>query len=213
MTTLAQSQSRNNNSTPPGCLTLGQSRSEDLAAYLPRVEFLTREMWIRYAGLLRGRLEWDDLFHTGVVGLMRARKQWRSGQDGTFWNYAEYVVRGFMFDSIRSDHIIPMQRPDKVYKGKLLRGRLKPKLESLPDYDYREFAVWDKYKDPMLRNLMHRLLTRREIILIQMYYFEEATLTQIGDVLGVGEARMSQILTAVLKRLRDGIEYHASVGD
>jgi len=205
--------SRELTTAPPATLTRSQPSSEDLAAYLPQVGIITRELWIRYAYLLRGRMEYEDLYHFGVEGLLRARKQWRSNKPGTFWNYAEYVVRGYMFDSIRGDHIIPMQRPDRMYKGKLLQGRLKPRLESLPDDDYREFACVDKYKDPMLRNLIARLLNERETLLIQMYYFEDANLTQIGDILGLGEARMSQILKDVLRRLRAAIEYHYTVGD
>jgi len=207
--------SRGVTTAPPVTLARSQPSSEDLAAYLPKVETITTELWIRYVHILRGRVEWEDLYHFGVEGLMRARNQWRSGQPGTFWNYAEFVVRGYIFDSIRGDHIIPMQRPDRIDRrnGKLLRGRIKPRLESLPDYDYSEFARYDKYKDPLLRNLIYRLLTQREIMLIQMHFFEDATLTQVGDVFGVGEARMSQILKDVLRRLRAAIAYHATIGD
>ncbi len=209
MTTLARS--RSDSETPPvHALTLGQPRSEDLAAFLPKVGIISREIWIRYAYLLRGRMEYEDLYHFGVEGLMRARRQWRDHNPGTFWNYAEHVVRGYMIDSIRSDHIIPWQRPDRTDKhGRLFRARLKPYLVPMPDYDYREFARHDKYKDPMLRKLMSRILTDREALILHMHFWEDTNMTEIANVFGVSEARISQICKDVCRRLRAGMEFTA----
>jgi RNA polymerase sigma factor for flagellar operon FliA len=37
---------------------------------------------------------------------------------------------------------------------------------------------------------------------MQLYYVEEMNLKEIGEVLGVSESRVSQILSAVVKKLR-----------
>jgi RNA polymerase sigma factor for flagellar operon FliA len=47
-----------------------------------------------------------------------------------------------------------------------------------------------------------RCIPERERIVLAMYYGEELTLRQIGEVLGITESRVSQLRTAALKRLR-----------
>ncbi|MFZ0964655.1 MAG: FliA/WhiG family RNA polymerase sigma factor [Terriglobia bacterium] len=45
-------------------------------------------------------------------------------------------------------------------------------------------------------------LPPRERLVLSLYYFEELTMKEVGAVLGVGEARVSQIHSAALVRLR-----------
>jgi RNA polymerase sigma factor for flagellar operon FliA len=40
---------------------------------------------------------------------------------------------------------------------------------------------------------------------MQLYYVEELNLKEIGDVLEVSESRVSQILTATVKKLRTSL--------
>jgi RNA polymerase sigma factor for flagellar operon FliA len=60
-----------------------------------------------------------------------------------------------------------------------------------------------------LEGELHELLSRavselqpRERQVLSLYYFEELTMKEVGAVLGVGEARVSQIHSAALVRLR-----------
>jgi RNA polymerase sigma factor for flagellar operon FliA len=45
-------------------------------------------------------------------------------------------------------------------------------------------------------------LPEREKIVITLYYYEELTLREIGEVLGVTESRVSQLPTKAVLRLR-----------
>jgi RNA polymerase sigma factor for flagellar operon FliA len=45
-------------------------------------------------------------------------------------------------------------------------------------------------------------LPEREQLVMQLYYVEELNLKEIGEVLGVSESRVSQILSVVVKKLR-----------
>ncbi|MCF7886280.1 MAG: FliA/WhiG family RNA polymerase sigma factor [Candidatus Marinimicrobia bacterium] len=45
-------------------------------------------------------------------------------------------------------------------------------------------------------------LPERERVILALYYYEELTLGDIGQVIGVSESRISQILSATLKKLR-----------
>lgn len=48
-------------------------------------------------------------------------------------------------------------------------------------------------------------LPERERLIMSLYYVEELNLKEIGAVLGVTESRVSQILTAVVRKLRQGL--------
>ena len=50
------------------------------------------------------------------------------------------------------------------------------------------------------------LLPEREQLVMQLYYVEELNLKEIGEVLEVSESRVSQILSAVVKKLRTTLQ-------
>jgi len=64
------------------------------------------------------------------------------------------------------------------------------------------------YQQTELRERMRaamRALPSRERRIITMYYFEEATMKQIGDAIGVNESRVSQLHARAIGRLRKAI--------
>ena len=50
-----------------------------------------------------------------------------------------------------------------------------------------------------------RAIPARERRIITMYYFEEATMKQIGDAIGVNESRVSQLHARAIARLRKAV--------
>lgn len=55
-------------------------------------------------------------------------------------------------------------------------------------------------------------LPEREQTVMQLYYVEELNLKEIGEVLGVSESRISQILSAVVKKLRGRLQVEPNGG-
>jgi RNA polymerase sigma factor FliA len=49
-------------------------------------------------------------------------------------------------------------------------------------------------------------LPEREKLVVALYYYEGLNLKEIGDVIGVTESRVSQVHTAALARLKEGLE-------
>ena len=51
-------------------------------------------------------------------------------------------------------------------------------------------------------------LPERERLVITLYYYEELTMKEVGEVLGVNESRISQIHAAAVRKLRKGLRRH-----
>jgi RNA polymerase sigma factor for flagellar operon FliA len=67
----------------------------------------------------------------------------------------------------------------------------------------------DKSEDPIrviqkkdVKDLITRGLNKKERLIIVLYYYEELTMKEIGDTLGLSESRVSQMHAAILLRLR-----------
>ena len=54
-----------------------------------------------------------------------------------------------------------------------------------------------------------RAIPSRERKIVTMYYFEEATMKQIGDAIGVNESRVSQLHARAIARLRKAVGVNA----
>lgn len=63
-------------------------------------------------------------------------------------------------------------------------------------------------KSQMVRSL--RLLPEQEKLVVALYYYEELTLKEIGDVLGLTESRVSQIHSKAMLKLRTSLRLHLS---
>ena len=62
-------------------------------------------------------------------------------------------------------------------------------------------ALRDTDRREMLRGELDHLPPRERLVL-QLYYYEELTLREIGEVLGVTESRVSQLHTKAILRLK-----------
>ena len=48
-------------------------------------------------------------------------------------------------------------------------------------------------------------LSQREQMVVQLYYFEELNLSEISEILGITESRISQINKEVVKKIRNSL--------
>ncbi len=68
--------------------------------------------------------------------------------------------------------------------------------------DRRAVAPDDRLNREDLRTLISRGLNSKERLVIILYYYEEMTMKEIGEVLGLSESRISQMHAAVLTRMK-----------
>jgi RNA polymerase sigma factor for flagellar operon FliA len=103
-------------------------------------------------------------------------------------------------------------------------------LLSLEDLSIASEEEWRKeqerfshnpFQDPLLsvegKDLVEKLtaavdvLPERERLVISLYYHEELTLREIGEILGLTEGRICQIHSQAVSRLRQALDQHQSV--
>jgi len=68
--------------------------------------------------------------------------------------------------------------------------------------DRRAVAPEEMLTREDLRHLITKGLSRKERLVVVLYYYEDLTMKEIGQVLGLSESRISQMHAAVLDRLR-----------
>lgn len=78
-----------------------------------------------------------------------------------------------------------------------------PRIETVRD-DARATALGDLEKSELRAFLVMAIdrLTEQEKLVIALYYFEELTLKEIGEVMSISESRVSQIHTKAVLKLR-----------
>ena len=76
---------------------------------------------------------------------------------------------------------------------------LVPSEPPSPDQTYQQTEVREKIRAAM------RALPSRERRIITMYYFQEATMKEIGDAIGVNESRVSQLHARAISRLKHAL--------
>ena len=79
------------------------------------------------------------------------------------------------------------------------------RLDALEDHrDGGDPVVRVQHRD--VASLVYRSLTPKERQVVVLYYYEQITMREIGDVLGLSESRVCQIHSRVIRRLRERLE-------
>lgn len=226
-------------------------RAQLVEQYLPLVKYIAG----RITGNLPPTLSWDDLFHSGVIGLIEAVDRYDPYQNVKFKTFAYPRIHGSMIDtlrrvewgprSLRDNHrrieaaieeltaelgAFPTDEQiaeelkvsvDEYYKmlddvskrymlsldfqygaGEDEDGySIKQKVEQIEHDNPLDELVREDEKDRLVQVIEQ--LPDQEKLVIALYYYEELTLKEIGEVLGLSESRISQIHTKVLVYLEN----------
>lgn len=103
-----------------------------------------------------------------------------------------------MLDEVKVASILSLDQPLAGPEGEL--STLGEMIEDEDSDDPREVVEWNEARD-VTRRMIQRL-TQQERLVVALYYYEELTLREIGEVLGISESRVSQIHSRIILTLK-----------
>lgn len=193
---------------------------------------------------LPSHIDFDDLLQSGLVGLLEARKHYKSDLGTSFETFASIRIRGSIIDSLRRNSWVTRETLKNMRKvseaiskieqrnqkhatteeiafelGLTAEEHFKMSQEisicnvmSLDDFDQDNIQLGDDTTNPqriiqdegIKTHLQHVIkdLPEREQLVLSLYYVEEFTFKQIGEILELTEARICQLHTQAIARVR-----------
>ena len=192
-------QSRGDISTAPP-----KSRPLTLDQCLPYVEVMAKTVWKKYGHTLAGYLEFNDLYHYGVSVMYEIADNYDPSRGASFRTYIGNRVYGAMLDMFYDDPAIPIYKPTKT-------PEVTPRMGPVSDAEIRQCSVEQKPVDTKLHSTILATLYPREVEIIYLRYYEDVTLTEIGNRLGVTEGRVHQLHDKIIPKLKKRLVYPSIV--
>jgi RNA polymerase sigma factor FliA len=199
----------------------GDSRVRErlVVAYSPLVKYVAG----RTAAGLPPHVEEADLISYGLVGLISAIERFDLSRDIKFETYAIMRIKGAITDQELADElgITVDELNDSLLAISHSSIVALDELWSVSDSSGDQVSLMDTIEDPGapdparaldVGDLKDRIaesiakLPEREKLVIALYYYENLTLREIGEVLGVTESRVSQMHTKAVLRLRSRMQ-------
>ena len=186
------------------------SRNRLVEAYIPLVKNI--------AEFIRNRLPssvlHDDLVSDGTIGLTEAIERFSPSRGVKFGSYSRLRIQGAIVDGLR--------RMDWMPRAERLRGRAK-EMRSLntrvrrldQDDEDAPQELWQVLPSLTASNPLkvltegelfrefNRFLDPRERVIVRLYYRDGLKMLEVGKRLGICEARVSQLLQRIMKRLQE----------
>jgi RNA polymerase sigma factor for flagellar operon FliA len=102
-------------------------------------------------------------------------------------------------DEVQNAIHLSLERPQSHDESSDVMG-LGEAIEADEDIDCLESVELDEARGILLGAINH--LPEQERLVVALYYYEELTLKEIGEILGISESRVSQVHTKAIRRLR-----------
>lgn len=205
---------------------------------------LVKKIALHIKKKLPSHIELDDLLQAGFVGLLEARKQYKSNMGTAIETYASIRIRGAIIDSLRKNSwgaretLRNMRLINEAVSRIEQRGQKQATSEevaeelgiSLDEHlmmcqqismnsiisidmledenmligDEEENPSFITQKDDIIQHIKQILVTlpEREQLVLSLYYIEEFTFKQIGEILDLTEARICQLHSQAISRLK-----------
>ena len=160
-------------------------------------EAIVRRVARRLQRHVPGHWDEDDLYGLGILALIRALDEYRPERSEKIEPYLAFKVRYGILDSLREiDH--------NRRKGPW------PQFEDVADLEYRlaDARAPDQDREVLKREALEavRNLPPRLRSVMLLYYREGKLMSEIGNLLGVNESRISQLHKVAVGRLREMLE-------
>jgi RNA polymerase sigma factor for flagellar operon FliA len=223
METLLREAKEQHNEIPPAL------KEEVVLEHTPLIRYIVNRIAVR----LPSHIDLDDLYNTGVIGLMDAIEKYDPEKNCKFKTYAEFRIKG----AIQVEQRLGRSANEEEVADSLgleldkfhtlinqVRGISLVNLEEIrgtnADGD-RAGTFADIIEDVHSENPFASLklmetkhvisdtissLPEKERLVISLYYYEDLNMKEIGTILGITESRVCQIHTKAVMRLRSKLK-------
>jgi RNA polymerase sigma factor for flagellar operon FliA len=185
--------------------------------HLPLVQRLARRM----AQRVPANVVSDDLLSAGTFGLVDSVVRNRGGGGASFACYVRMRIRGAIYDELRANDWLPRRSRPKD-RAEAESGPARPvaviRFDDLPqgqdaitskeiDADPFEALTRERVRRSLRAALSE--LPPRDRLVVHLHYFKGMQIREIGKLLGVSEARISQIHHRALALIRPFLDLAA----
>jgi RNA polymerase sigma factor for flagellar operon FliA len=179
------------------------SSGDDEAALFASYAYIA--LWVagKYANRKALAADWDDVHADAMIGVLDAIRKFDPARSLTQKAYVFLRARGAAIDGIRQRSYTPRsaqgKRREPLSLNMLLESVVNDEAPWEPGTIDGGYAEVDA---AMTVPYLLAVLSRRSRFVIEAYYLAGRSLADIGAELGVTEARISQIHTQALRRMR-----------
>ena len=142
----------------------------------------------------------EDMFQTGIIGLLKAINTFDSSKGYKFSTYAFPIVRNELLMAFRKSKRSVMAAFSLDDNADIGNGESVPYAEMIADgKDYEENVV-----NSMLAQQIFERLESREKHIFTMFFVESRTQSEISKALGISQSYVSRIISSMGKMKRKG---------
>lgn len=99
-------------------------RHQVILDYIPLIRYIAQKLAMK----LPSNIDLDDLYSSGVIGLMDAINKYDPSRDNKFKTYAEFRIRGSMLDELRAQDWVPRSVREYKKREERIRNILETEL-------------------------------------------------------------------------------------
>lgn len=142
----------------------------------------------------------EDMFQTGIIGLLKAINTFDTSKGYQFSTYAFLIVRNELLMAFRKSKRSVMAAFSLDDDADIGNGESVPYAEMIADgKDYEENVV-----NSMLAQQIFERLESREKHIFTMFFIENRTQSEISKALGISQSYVSRIISSMGKMKRKG---------
>lgn len=142
----------------------------------------------------------EDMFQTGIIGLLKAINTFDASKGYQFSTYAFSIVRNELLMEFRKSKRSVMAAFSLDDNADIGNGESVPYAEMIADgKDYEENVV-----NSMLTQQIFERLESREKHIFTMFFVESRTQSEISKALGISQSYVSRIISSMGKMKRKG---------
>lgn len=187
---------------PCGRVPKGAGENELVEEYMPYAASLAKRVWRG----LPAAVDYDDILSSAREGLLDAARRFDGSQDVDFKTFTHYRIKGAIYDGLRKSGWLPRRLYAKVRSEGTASG-FPISLGKSNDMEIADVGSSGVERRAELVRIMKNMrdsigaLPERERHLILMYYFQNKTLEEIGEKLGLSKSWTSRLHARALSNL------------